>query len=248
MLHLRKNYYEVIHRFQFMKDFGQFERLSSLTEKRFRLRWADRYPCLDDKTSITSFDKHYIYHPAWAARVLASTKPILHIDISSTLYFCAIASAFVPIRFYDYRPVNLQLSNLSTGSADLTCLPFEDASIESLSCMHVVEHIGLGRYGDPLDPDGDLKAISELKRVMAPGGSLLFVVPVGGIPQIMFNAHRIYSYEQIIKYFAGLKLQEFSLIPNKSELDDQVQDASKELADECSYGCGCFWFGKELDG
>jgi ubiquinone/menaquinone biosynthesis C-methylase UbiE len=133
---------------------------------------------------------------------------VLHIDISSALYFCAIVSAFVPIKFYDYRPANLQLSNLSTDSADLTCLPFNDASIESISCMHVVEHIGLGRYGDLLDPNGDLKAISELKRVLSTNGNLLFVVPVGGTPRIMFNAHRIYSYGQVISYFQDFELIE----------------------------------------
>jgi len=45
--------------------------------------------------------------------------------------------------------------------------------------MNVVEHVGLGRYGEPLDPEGDIKAMRELRRVLAPGGSLLFVVPVG---------------------------------------------------------------------
>jgi hypothetical protein len=59
--------------------------------------------------------------------------------------------------------------------------------------MHVIEHIGLGRYGEALDPDGDLKAIRELVRVLAAGGNLLVVVPVGR-PRIQFNAHRIYDY------------------------------------------------------
>jgi hypothetical protein len=107
--------------------------------------------------------------------------------------------------------------------------------------MHVVEHIGLGRYGDPLDSNGDLKAISELKRVLAVGGTLLFVVPVGQ-PKIMFNAHRIYSYEQIVSYFSELELTEFSLIPDASRKNVLIQCATKEMADAQTYGCGCFWF------
>src|SRR5436853_180080 len=83
-------------------------------------------------------------------------------------------SAFIPVEFYDYRPANVQLSNLTAEAADLLALPFAEGSVESLSCMHVVEHIGLGRYGDPLDPNGDLKAIAELRRVLAPAGTLLF--------------------------------------------------------------------------
>jgi hypothetical protein len=107
--------------------------------------------------------------------------------------------------------------------------------------MHVVEHVGLGRYGDPLDYDGDLKAISELKRVLAEGGDLLFVVPIGK-PKIMFNAHRIYSYDQIIGYFSEFKLIEFALIPDDPNDGGLINNASKDMADKQEYGCGCFHF------
>jgi hypothetical protein len=231
--------------FYFTSTFYKFKTLSSKTQQRFQLKWSDRYPCLADRTEITDFDRHYIYHPAWAARILKQTNPVLHIDISSSLYFCSIVSAFVPIEFYDYRPPKLFLNNLDINSADLMNLPFENNSIRSLSCMHVVEHIGLGRYGDSLDPDGDLKAITELSRVVAPNGDLLVVLPIGGEPKIMFNAHRIYSYDQIISYFSGFDLREFSLIPDNKIEEGIIFNASKDLADECTYGCGCFWFIKK---
>jgi SAM-dependent methyltransferase len=216
--------------------------LSTKTE-RFALTWKDRYPCLEDKAPATGFDRHYVYHTAWAARVLARTRPELHVDISSYLYFSTIASAFIPIRFYDYRPADLQLNNLTSEGADLLALPFANQSIKSLSCMHVVEHIGLGRYGDPLDPDGDLKAVAELKRVLAPAGTLLFVVPIGK-PKIMFNAHRIYSYEQVTSYFSDLELTQFALIPDCPRDGGIIYNATREQADKQTYGCGCFWFTK----
>jgi len=106
--------------------------------------------------------------------------------------------------------------------------------------MHVVEHVGLGRYGEPIDPEGDLKAMAELKRVVAPGGTLLFVVPVGK-PKIQFNAHRIYSYAQIIENFAGFELEEFALQPDPPRCE-LVRNAPPGLADEQNYGCGCFLF------
>lgn len=227
----------------YQKDFRAFAELPSQSEARFSVRWVDRLPCLYDKTAATAFDRHYIYHPAWAARVLSITKPKEHVDISSTLAFCTIVSAFIPIKFYDYRPAALTLNGLVSEHADLTALPFESGSVLSLSCMHTVEHVGLGRYGDPLDPDGDLKAIRELRRVLAPGGTLLFVVPIGK-PKLMFNAHRIYSYEQILGYFPGLKLAEFALVPDDPKAGGLLENASKELADAQSYGCGCFWFRK----
>lgn len=227
----------------FIGNFRNFRKLSADREKRFTLKWKDIYPCLGDRTPETSFDKHYVNHVGWAARILALTKPEFHVDISSSLHFCTVVSAFIPVKFYDYRPVDLQLSQLSTDRADLVSLPFEDNSVHSLSCMHVVEHVGLGRYGDSLNPNGDLEAIGELQRVLATGGSLLFVVPVGK-PRIMFDAHRIYSYEQILRYFQEIRLEEFALIPDSSDPSGIIYNASKEIADAQRYGCGCFWFKK----
>lgn len=209
--------------------------------KRFSVNLADVYPCIKDKTVQTNFDAHYIYHTAWAARKVREIAPSVHTDISSSLYFSGIVSAFTPVDFYDYRPANLKLSGLVSRHADLTKLDFADDSIHSLSCMHTIEHIGLGRYGDPIDPDGDLTAIRELIRVTAKGGSLLFVTPLGK-PKIEFNAHRIYSYEQIAEYFKGLTLREFTLITDSG---DFIENSNPDLVKEQEYGCGCFWFVKE---
>lgn len=223
------------------KEFLKFKEMSSHSQERFQLSWNDRLPQTKDQTTETQFDRHYIYHLAWAARVLAQTKPNYHVDISSSLYFCTIVSSFIPVKFYDLRPPVLELNNLSVDFANLQKLPFKDKSISSISCMHVVEHIGLGRYGDPLDPDGDLKAISELKRVVADDGLLLFVVPIGK-PRIMFNAHRIYSYSQILNYFSDFDLKEFALIPDSHLDGGLIFNAKEELSNAQRYGCGCFLF------
>jgi SAM-dependent methyltransferase len=223
---------------------SHYAQLKAASSPRFALRLKDRWLCLRDSTALTGFDRHYIFHTAWASRVLAASKPAEHVDISSALYFVANASAFVPMRFYDYRPAPLGLSNLSCERADLSALDFADDSIVSLSCMHVVEHVGLGRYGDPLDYDGDLKAASELARVVAPGGQLLFVVPIGGEARIQFNAHRIYTYAQVLTMFPGFELAEFALIPDDGNEQGLVRDAPPALADAQRYGCGCFWLKK----
>lgn len=228
----------------FLADYLVFKRLQLQDTRKFKMSWWERKPCLNEETKTTKFDRHYVYHPAWAARILARNKPKVHVDISSTLNFCAIVSAFIPIKFYDYRPANLKLSNLSVGSVDLTALSFKDDSILSLSCMHTVEHIGLGRYGDKLDPNGDLKAANELKRVLAPGGSLLFVVPLGK-PKIVFNAHRIYSLKQVKSCFFDLILKEFILVPDEKNGDNLIVNPSEKFCDQQNYGCGCFWFIKK---
>ncbi|CAG1012645.1 hypothetical protein ANAEL_04464 [Anaerolineales bacterium] len=227
--------------FRYAAAFSRFHKAAKRARDRFGLpKWKERYPCLGEDTETTFFDSHYIYHPAWAARIVAQIQPAVHIDISSSLTFCSIVSAFVPVEFYDYRPAPLDLENLNCKHGNLTKLPFAGESVESLSCMHVVEHIGLGRYGDPLDPDGDVKAIAELKRVLAKGGSLLFVTPVG-TPKIRFNAHRIYSCEQIMSYFNGLHVEQFALVDDNGRL---FINADPSYANRQEYGCGCWWFKK----
>ncbi|MCC7160291.1 DUF268 domain-containing protein [Candidatus Nomurabacteria bacterium] len=237
-LRIRKTYYYL----NFICDFLDFKN-KSRNNRRFSLAWHNRYPILFDKTTTTPFDHHYTYHPAWAARIIAKTNPKKHVDISSVISFSTIVSAFLPVEFYDYRPVKINLSNLKSKEADLTRLPFATNSIESLSCMHTVEHIGLGRYGDPINPDGDIKAMQELSRVLTTNGNLLFVTPIGK-PNIQFNAHRIYSYDQITSYFPDLKLKEFSLIPDDFS-KGIIENASSELSNKQRYGCGLFWFVKK---
>lgn len=211
---------------------------------RFDVHLKDLKLCLSDATATTGFDRHYIFHTAWASRILASLRPKLHVDISSSLFFSGIVSAFVPVKFLDYRPANLCLSEIEEQPVDILELPFSDNSIESLSCMHVIEHIGLGRYGDPLNYDGDIQAVAELKRVVAMGGSLLFVVPISAKPYIAFNAHRVYGHDQVISMFDEFSLINFSLIPDDPLDGGLVSMPNTELMGRQRYGCGCYHFKK----
>lgn len=228
----------------FARQFREFSQRPGA--ERFPMHWEDRYPCLDDDTGTTHFDRHYVYHPAWAARILRRLHPEVHVDIGSSLFFVSVLSAFIPTRLYDYRPAELALDGLECLAADLTRLQFEDRSIPSLSCMHVVEHVGLGRYGDRLDPNGDLAAMAELQRVLAPGGNLLLVVPVGR-PGLRFNAHRVYACAQVVGALPELHLEEFALIPERGP-GGLIVGATEERVGEEEYGCGCFWFSRRPSG
>ena len=154
MKYILRNCRTVFRYLFFVKEFLYFKKNSNK-----KIYWKNRYPILNDKLSQTGFDKHYVYHTAWAARILKQINPKKHIDISSDIRFVTMVSAFIPIDYYEYRAANLKLDNLTSKSADIVNLPFKDNSIKSLSCMHVIEHIGLGRYGDTLDPEGDTKVL-----------------------------------------------------------------------------------------
>jgi SAM-dependent methyltransferase len=197
---------------------------------------------LNDNTAATSFDPHYVLHTSWAARVLAKTIPKAHMSFGDSLYFVGIASAFTSMTFCDLRKSELPFPDIQQHTADLTRLPSSwSDTLQSVSCMHVLEHIGLGRYGDALDASGDRKAAAELTRILAPGGQLLLVVPMEDPPRVCFNAHRIYSYSQVMELFPTLRLLEFTLITNEGQY---FENADPKLLEEHKYLCGCFRFTK----
>lgn len=171
------------------------------------------------------------------SRQIKNFSPRHHIDIGSSLYFVTAISAYIPTTFYDYRPAQITINNLETKSGNLLSLNFDDNSIESISCLHVIEHIGLERYGDPFDAKGDLKAIAELKRVIKPGGRLFLAIPMGEIPRIQYNAHRIYSYDSFIANFPNFTLIDFSFVTDSGEF---IESAIAQSTHKQFYGCGCF--------
>lgn len=219
------------------------ELLKSGNPRSFQVDFA-KHLVINESSQNTDYDRHYVLHLAWAVRRIAEEQPVKHVDISSSLHFCTMLSAFLPVEFYDYRPAKIKLSNMTSDHANLVHMDFDDGSLSSLSCMHVVEHIGLGRYGDPIDYSGDLKAMNELARVLKPGGKLYFVTPVGK-PRIVFNRHRIYSYGQILQGFDSLEMISFTLIPDDAADGDLIENASESMANEQSYGCGCWVFTKK---
>ena len=210
-------------------------------DSRLKLKLKDIQLEIDDWGNVHPFNRDLVYLTYWAMRKLYLYQPEKHIDISSDIRFATLLSTFIKTEYYDIREINIQLPYLKTGIADLTQLPFKDNSIESISCMHVVEHLGLGRYGDVLNPNADLLAINEIVRVVKPGGKIFFMVPIGK-PKIVFNAHRIYSYDQIQNYFSDLRQEEFVLIPDNPKDGHLIKNPSAKLIDEQRIGCGCWIF------
>jgi SAM-dependent methyltransferase len=225
----------------FTEQFSQFKEQSRL-DGRFEPEQTDWFPFLNDDTPETGFDPHYVLHTSWAARALAKTKPKVHVSFGDSLYFVGIASAFTSVTFCDIRKSGLPFRDIEEDRADLTSLPPSwTGTLQSISCMHVLEHIGLGRYGDALDASGDRRAAAELARVLAPGGQLLLVVPMEDPPRVCFNAHRLYSYSQVMDLFPDLSLLEFTLITNEGQF---FENADPCLLEGRKYSCGCFRYTK----
>ncbi len=202
------------------------------------LRWNDLRPQLFDATTVTPFDAHYFYQSAWCARKVAQQRPARHVDVASQINMIGPLSAFVETEFIDFRPLETTLPGLSSRAGTILALPFTDRSVSSLSSLHVIEHIGLGRYGDPLDPNGSRDACRELQRVLAAGGDLYLTTPVGR-ERVDFNAHRVHAPHTILSWFPELTLAGFSMVDDSGRYIDQADPAAASLFE---YALGMFHF------
>lgn len=200
----------------------------------------DTYPCLSDRGKTTPFDAHYFYQAAWIARRLAVASPPSHVDVGSHNMIVAVISGFIECTFIDYRPLPVLIPNLHSLSGSILQLPLEDRSVSSLSCLHVIEHIGLGRYGDPLDVNGHIAAARELERVLAPGGRLYLATPVGRT-RVQFDAHRVFPPEEIPTWMPGLEMLSFSAVDDYGRMCENVKPSA---VGENQYACGLYEFGR----
>lgn len=221
---------------RYFSDWRKFRRMNPDEKPRL----ADTYPCLTDWVRHTPVDPHYFYQAAWLARRLRQETPTLHVDVGSSAMMINILSAWVKTIFVDYRPLRAKLSNVQSIGGDVLRLPFGNAAASSVSCLHVIEHIGLGRYGDPLDAQGSIKAAAELSRVLKAGGRLYISTPVGR-ERVCFNAHRVFDPQRLADLFPGLFLVEFSFVDDAGCFHENAQPAS---AQRNEYGCGMYVFGK----
>ena len=164
------------------------------------------YPCLDDRSETTPLDPTYFFQDTWAARKIFSNPPASHFDIGSSAKTMGILSQFVPVTMVDIRPIELALEGLRFLPGSILSIPAADDSLASVSSLCVIEHVGLGRYGDPVDIHGSRDAARELRRVLAPGGHLYVSLPVDDACRVYFNAHRAFTREAALALFTGLTL------------------------------------------
>jgi len=203
------------------------------------------YPALFDRYSESGyFAKHYFLQDLQVAQKIFKNAPIRHLDIGSRIDgFVAHVATFRPIEILDIRPLSRPITNVSFRQADLMALPPDLYHYtDSISALHAIEHFGLGRYGDPIDVDGHLKALDNIYQILKPGGRFYFSVPIG--PQgIVYNAHRVFDLSYLIQLFT----KQYDIV-SLSYIDDNenlVQDADwqSDLVRTnfgCSYGCGIF--------
>lgn len=205
------------------------------------------YPVLKDYTAPSgTASGHYFHQDLLVASKIFLGNPQRHIDVGSRVDgFVAHVASFREIEVMDIRPLPSSVHNISFLQRDLSMFDAAwDNSCDSLSCLHALEHFGLGRYGDKLDYQGHLVGWKHLLRMLAPGGILYFSVPIGKRQRIEFDAHRVFSLPYIFdRMIEGqLELVDFSMVDDAGDLhtDIGLADASRSDTFGLQYGCGIF--------
>lgn len=183
---------------------------------------------------------HYFHQDLLVAGFVHRAAPRRHVDVGSRVDgFVAHVAAFREIEIIDIRPLApTGHERIRYVQADLMRL---DESMvgccDSLSCLHAIEHFGLGRYGDPVDPQGHLKGFANLVRMLEPGGTLYISFPIGE-PGVHFNAHRVFGAAEVLEWSAGtMDLVRFDYVDDAGDLHlEQHVDAVPKL----EYGCGIY--------
>ncbi len=185
---------------------------------------------------------HYYHQDLLVAGLIAKDKPRRHVDIGSRIDgFVAHVASYREIEVFDIRKLDpSRHENIKFVQKDLMN-PDEQSITDSISCLHAIEHFGLGRYGDPIDPEGHLKGVKNIVGMLEPGGTLYISFPIGFADAVHFNAHRVFHPRSVFEW-PGIKdvmeLKRFDWVDATGEinLNAQVEDA----VDGVKYGCGIY--------
>lgn len=194
----------------FDRDIELYTRLNK--RENFNIKRDNLWPIIVDKYTYNSGMSNYFWQDLWAAKKIIAADTKIHYDIGSRVdgFIAHLLAAGIHVNMIDIRPFLGMVENLFTIVDDATELrQFEDDSIDSLSALCSLEHFGLGRYGDPIDPEACFRCFENIQNKMRRGGNLYISVPVGR-ERVEFNAHRIFYAETIIECFSQMELVEYS--------------------------------------
>jgi len=204
------------------------------------------YPCLHDWDDAGgNASGHYFHQDLYVASRIFISNPINHIDIGSRVDgFVAHVASFRKVSIIDIRKMKTQNVNINYLQADMMDILPNDfiECADSVSCLHALEHFGLGRYGDPIKWDGHMQGYNNLKKMLKKEGILYLSVPIGN-QRIEFNAHRVFSISYIIEMVSkDFQLLKFSYIDDNGDFFEDINfDDNQALKNyNCHYGCGIF--------
>jgi len=231
----------------FLKDLRKMKKMLRQTNNT-SFQITKFYPVFGEKKYHSNIPWNYFFQDLWVAQLIFKNNPLKHVDIGSRIDgFVAHVATFREIEVYDIRNVRDDISNVRFIQADICSDNFHHYDYcDSISSLHVIEHLGLGRYGDSIDPDAHIKGLRNINRALKSNGLFYLSVPIGK-QRIEFNAHRIFSTSYIIELLKPYyTLEIFGYINDHSLFYPYVPitDNGFENSFGCHYGCGIFVFRK----
>ncbi len=210
-------------------------------------KFGTLFPVLDEKSKPAgSANGHYFHQDIFVAQKIFANTPQRHIDVGSRVDgFVAHVATFREIEAIDVRPLTSTTPNIRFLCADLMAELPDDLveTTDSLSCLHAIEHFGLGRYGDPMDFEGHVRGIRNLHRMLKPGGRLYLSTPISNEQRIEFNAHRVFSLPYLrVLLKDDFDIDTFSYVGDDGELNPHTDPNTLEFEQSYNlrYGCGIF--------
>jgi len=183
---------------------------------------------------------HYFHQDLLVASFIHQANPTRDIDVGSSIEgFVAHVASYRKIEVFDIRPLRV-VGHDQFKFIQGNLMKLDDSLVEicdSLSCLHALEHFGLGRYGDPIDPDGHLKGFSNLHRMLKQNGTLYISFPIGEAG-VHFNAHRVFDPAEVIEWSRNkFSLLRFDYVDDEGDLHS---NATLSSVPRLSYGCGIY--------
>lgn len=206
-------------------------------------------PCLHDWYEEGGSAKNeYFLQDLHIAQAIYEINPLKHVDIGSRIDgFVAHVASFREIEVFDIRPVTSLIPNVLFRQADLMNPPESFLEYcDSLSCLHALEHFGLGRYGDPINLQGSTVGLANMSKLLKAGGLFYLSVPIG-VERVEFNAHRIFDPILLVSMAAtaGLTLNKFAWIGmDKTLIQSTYPQQDMEQLRNSKYSLGIFTFVK----
>lgn len=194
----------------FRKDMDVYEKKNK--RPNFRIQKQYMWPIISDKYACAGTAGNYFWQDLWAARLIVNSGVKEHFDIGSRLdgFIAHLLAADIDVTMIDIREFPGKIEGLHTIVDDATGLcQIPDGSIGSMSALCSLEHFGLGRYGDPVDPEACFTCFENVQRKIKEGGRLYLSLPVGK-ERVEFNSHRVFYASTVLECFSGMRLKEFS--------------------------------------
>lgn len=222
------------------------------TDSHYQFKLDDDYICpmlFEYDKEASKVERFYWYFEDWCSKRVFQNKPSVHYDIGGRMegFINRLLTYGQEVIEIDIRPMSFKTEGLTFIQDDAILLEsIPDSSVESISCLGVIESYGLGRWGDNINPDAWRQGLRSINRVTKKGGVVYIAVPIGK-EKLEFNGRYVFCPETIVNNMDHMRLVDFSIADPRFGLIKQADLGSYNNWDGDAQIMGCFMFVKEID-